>query len=398
MPYLRYSQFQANVDGTPKQFTNKTSFSSHKSRKKNWEVIFSNINVNGKGVLFLTIVINETEPVGLRVVSISTQNVNQIRQNPQPSESVSILTAERDIVVSDIDKENDKRNENMARLVEEKNSLSRQLLDAIPVPSDLPNERSDLQDELDKLKIQICQMALDQNLAKDEHSKTTKDLKLVEAAYENSKKTQAGNEAQISDLTSQIHLLTENSSLYDELNLEKSALEVNLRQLQHELNSLAQNQENMAKINKELSLEKTAIESKTVWLEGKCTDFMEKLNNQKSLLESKLTIISDELAEKKRYAESLRQEMKAMESNHEQVLVETTKNLTELMRVTVEEECSKLRFELQKNFDYKLQLKLANIHDLEKHIQALNSKHSTDMAHQISLRDAEKETFNVLQI
>jgi hypothetical protein len=90
--------------------------------------------------------------------------------------------------------------------------------------------------------------------------------------------------------------------------------------------------------------------------------------------------------------------MKAMESNHEQVLLETTKNLTELMRVTVEEECSKLRFELQKNFDYKLQLKLANIHDLEKHIQALNSKHSTDMAHQISLRDAEKETFNVLQI
>ena len=128
MPYLRYSQFQANADGTPKQFTNKTSFSSHKSRKKNWEVIFSNINVNGKGVLFLTIVINETEPVGLRVVSISTQNVNQIRQNPQPSESVSILTAERDIVVSDIDKENDKRNENRARLVEEKNSLSRQLV------------------------------------------------------------------------------------------------------------------------------------------------------------------------------------------------------------------------------------------------------------------------------
>ncbi len=108
--------------------------------------------------------------------------------------NVSILTAERNIVVSDIEKENDKLKENMARLVEEKNSLSRQLLEAIPVPSDLPNERSDLQDELDKLKIQIRQMALDQNLAKDEHSKTTKDLKLVEAAYENSKKTQLERE------------------------------------------------------------------------------------------------------------------------------------------------------------------------------------------------------------
>ena len=106
-----------------------------------------------------------------------------------------------------------------------------------------------------------------------------------------------------------------------------------------------------------------------------------KLNNQKALLESKLTTTSDELAEKKRYAESLRQELKAMESNHKQVLLETTKNLTELMRVKVEEECSKLRFELQKDFDYKLQLKLAIIQE---------------MAHQISLRDAEKEMFNVL--
>jgi hypothetical protein len=41
---------------------------------------------------------------------------------------------------------------------------------------------------------------------------------------------------------------------------------------------------------------------------------MLKLNDQKSLLESKLTTINDELAEKKRYAESLRQELKAMES------------------------------------------------------------------------------------
>ena len=38
---------------------------------------------------------------------------------------------------------------------------------------------------------------------------------------------------------------------------------------------------------------------------------MSKLNNQKSLLESKLTTISDELAEKKRYAESLKQEMQS---------------------------------------------------------------------------------------
>ena len=73
MVYIRYSQFEANKDGTPKQFNNKASFSSHKSRKKNCNVIFSNISVNGKGVLFLTIVINENQPISFKIVSFPSQ-------------------------------------------------------------------------------------------------------------------------------------------------------------------------------------------------------------------------------------------------------------------------------------------------------------------------------------
>jgi hypothetical protein len=64
--YLRYSQFEANDDGMPKQFHNKASFSSHKSRKKRMLVVFSNISVNGKGLVFLIVVINPNIPIDQR--------------------------------------------------------------------------------------------------------------------------------------------------------------------------------------------------------------------------------------------------------------------------------------------------------------------------------------------
>jgi chromosome segregation ATPase len=190
-------------------------------------------------------------------------------------------------------------------------------------------------------------------------------------------------ESHIDDLESQLEY--HNQALHAALELKR--VKLNLEKQLQEKDSL------LIFAQKELKRARAHVKTK----ENSLNENISKQNNQKSLLQSKLTTTSDELAEKKRYAESLRQEMKTMESNHKQELLETKKNLTELMRVTVEEECSKLRFELQKDFDYKLQLKLAIIQDLEKHIQALNGQHSTDMAHQISLRDAEKEMFNVLQ-
>jgi len=190
-------------------------------------------------------------------------------------------------------------------------------------------------------------------------------------------------ESHIDDLESQLEY--HNQALHAALELKR--VKLNLEKQLQEKDSL------LIFAQKELKRARAHVQTK----ENSLNENISKQNNQKSLLQSKLTTTSDELAEKKRYAESLWQELKAMESNHKQVLLETTKNLTELMRVTVEEECSKLRLELQKDFDYKLQLKLAIIQDLEKHIQALNSNHSTDMAYQISSRDAEKEMSNVLQ-
>ena len=125
-----------------------------------------------------------------------------------------------------------------------------------------------------------------------------------------------------------------------------SSMELENDNLKMKMRDNASNSNHLESNVQTLTDERNAAMIRIVWLEGKYTKFME------------------------------------MQSNHKQVLLETTKNLTELMRVKVEEECSKLRFELQKDFDYKLQLKLAIIQE---------------MAHQISLRDAEKEMFNVLQ-